>query len=84
MASPSDSSFEASRRALHDLLNDLHDIDLTGDIDDESLLPKAYGGYCDMFVGKARRHGETKLVIKRLRVYTMIMMSEDIDKVRLQ
>ena len=80
MASPSDSSFEASRRALHELLKDLCDIDLTDDIYDEGPFLEAHGGYSDVFAGKSRKHGATVLAIKRLRVH--IMKNKDVFKVR--
>ena len=73
-------SFEESKKALNDLLNDLRDLDLTNDINDESPFLQAHGGYSDVFVGKCRKHNGMRVAIKRLRVH--IMANKDVAKVR--
>ncbi len=57
--------------SLSSLLADLHDLDLTGEIQDEDPFLTAHGGYCDVFRGKARRHGGMQVAIKRLRVHVL-------------
>lgn len=65
--------------SLSSLLQDLHDLDLTGEIEDEGAFLKAHGGYCDVFCGKSRRHGGLQVAIKRLRVH--VLESQEAAKV---
>ena len=67
--------------SLSSLLQDLQDLDLTGEIDNESAFLKAHGGYCDVFWGNSRRHGGMQVAIKRLRVH--VLESWEAAKVRI-
>ena len=67
--------------SLSSLLQDLQDLDLTGEIDNESAFLKAHGGYCDVFWGNSRRHGGMQVAIKRLRVH--VLESWEAAKVRM-
>ncbi len=63
------------------LLETLRDINLSGDIFDESVYLDAHGGYCDIFTAKSRRHGNITVAVKRIRVH--ILRNKDASKVSL-
>lgn len=68
-----------SRGDLDLLLDTLRDVDLSGDLYDESVHLDAHGGYCDIFTAKSRKHGNTSVAMKRLRVH--ILHNKDASKV---
>lgn len=68
-----------SRGDLDLLLDTLRDVDLSGDLYDESVHLDAHGGYCDIFTAKSRKHGNTTVAVKRLRVH--ILHNKDASKV---
>lgn len=56
---------------LHSMLANLQHLNLTSQIQYDSPVLKAHGGYCDVFEGRYLRYGECiyKVAIKRLRVH---------------
>ncbi|KAI5119303.1 hypothetical protein M0805_008218 [Coniferiporia weirii] len=64
-------SRRSSKDALHSMLANLQHLNLTDQIQNDSPVLKAHGGYCDVFIGRWLRNGECiyKVAIKRLRVH---------------
>lgn len=60
-------------------LRRLRDIDLSGDLYDESVYLNAHGGNCDVFTAKYRKHGNIMVAVKRIRVH--ILHNKDASKV---
>ena len=63
------------------MVSNLRHLDLSEQILSDSLVLKAHGGYCDVFVGRWIRQGRVlcRVAIKRLRVY--ILQDRDFAKV---
>lgn len=64
---------------LKELLNALHNIDLSGDIFDQTVYFDSHGGSCDVFRAKSRRHENMSVAVKRLRFH--IYKNKDVSKV---
>lgn len=54
---------------LTQLLESLPDINLSGEIFDESPHVYGRGGYGDVYKAKSQRHGNIDVAVKRLRVH---------------
>lgn len=73
------SSADQLRAALEELTH----LNLTKSLTIEKQIPMAGGGYCDIFIGYARRGSRhVKVAVRQLRTY--IMLERDFKKVRLR
>lgn len=67
---------------LDAFLEDLHDLDLSSDIFDETPYLSAHGGYCDIFTAKSRKNCNMIVAVKRLRMH--ILHNKDASKIILR
>ncbi|KLO14143.1 kinase-like protein [Schizopora paradoxa] len=81
IATESDDSNNGSLKyadQLNRLLDGLRNIDLSGNIVEETPHLQASGGYCDVFIAKSRKHGNIAVAVKRLRFH--IFRDKDASK----
>lgn len=70
-----------SAEQLQVVLEELSHLNLTGNVEIESQIATAGGGYCDVFIGYVRRGpNRVKVAVRQLRAF--IMLERDFKKVR--